>query len=123
MRIDLKEPSSAHGNERARPRRGTCETYGSWGTNHNFTPLPGSLHLEWRRCGKASCRCVRGALHGPYVVRRWREHGKQRKVYVPRQRVEEVTAGIVAWQRLHPPAWTMRQLLADLRRLEHEVLG
>jgi hypothetical protein len=56
-------------------------------------------------------------------VRRWCENGKQRKAYVPRHRVEEVAAGIAAWRRLHPPAWTMRQHMADLRRLEVEILG
>jgi hypothetical protein len=87
-----------------------------------ITPLPGSLHAEWRRCGKPTCRCARGSLHGPYWVRRWWEHGTQRKAYVSRNRVAEVSAGIAAWRRLHPPAWTMRRTLADLRRLEVEVL-
>ena len=85
-------------------------------------PLPGSLQKEWRRCGKANCRCARGALHGPYWVRRWWEHGKQRKAYVPRDRIVEVAASIAAWQTLHPPTWTMRQMLAELRRLEQEIV-
>lgn len=87
------------------------------------TPLPGSLHLEWRRCGKLTCRCALGSTHGPYAYRYWYEDGQRRKAYVPRDCVEEVAAGITAWRRLHPPAWTMRQHLADLRRLEVEVLG
>jgi hypothetical protein len=86
------------------------------------TPLPGSLHLEWRRCGKAHCRCTRGDLHGPYLVRRWWEAGKQRKQYVPPHRRAEVAAGIAAWQRLHPPAWTTRQLLAKLHQIEQVVM-
>ncbi len=28
-------------------------------------PLPGSLQPEWKRCGKAGCRCARCELHGP----------------------------------------------------------
>ena len=87
-----------------------------------ITPLPGSLHTEWRRCGKAPCCCTRGELHGPYWVRRWREAGRQRKAYVPRLRVAEVIAGIVAWRQLHPPAWTMRKVLANLRQLEQEMV-
>ena len=101
------------------PRTGTE----SGGLCPKTSPLPGSLHREWRRCGKPTCRCAQGTLHGPYWVRRWWEHGRQRKQYVPRHRVEEVAAGIAAWHRLHPPAWAMRQLLADLRRLEKEILG
>jgi hypothetical protein len=87
-----------------------------------IAPLPGSLHREWRRCGKANCRCSRGHLHGPYWVRRWWEPGRQRKAYVPRRQVDQVAAAISAWHRLHPPAWTMRQALADLRRREQETL-
>ena len=27
----------------------------------------GSLHLEWKYCGRENCRCAKGgALHGPY---------------------------------------------------------
>jgi hypothetical protein len=92
------------------------------GSFPKITPLPGSLHLEWRRCGRPNCRCARGQLHGPYLVRRWWHAGKQHKAYIPRDRVEEVAAGIAAWQRLHPPAWTMRHLLADLHQLEQEVV-
>ena len=45
-----------------------------------LSPLPGSLHLEYRTCGRSNCRCQAGRLHGPYVVRRWREEGRQRKM-------------------------------------------
>jgi hypothetical protein len=41
---------------------------------------------------------------------------------VPRDRVAEVATGIAAWQTLHPPTWTMRQMLAELRRLEQEIV-
>lgn len=63
-------------------------------------PLPktndgrGSVHVEFRRCGKANCRCSRGLPHGPYYVRRWREHGRQRKLLVPREELREVLLAI-----------------------------
>ena len=47
------------------------------------TQPPGSLHLEFKRCGKPNCRCNDGFLHGPYIYRRWREHGRQRRQYIP----------------------------------------
>jgi hypothetical protein len=37
---------------------------------------------EFRRCGKPSCRCARGELHGPYVVAYYREGKRLRKRYV-----------------------------------------
>jgi hypothetical protein len=55
--------------------------------------LAGSIHLEWKRCGKPNCRCERGMLHGPYFYRRWREGGRLRKGYVSR---EELTSTILA---------------------------
>jgi hypothetical protein len=50
----------------------------------------GSLHLEFKKCGRANCRCQRGLLHGPYLYRHWREHGRQRKEFVPMKRLDEV---------------------------------
>src|SRR5918996_999434 len=49
----------------------------------------GSLQLEFKKCGRPNCRCRRGLLHGPYVYRHRREHGRQRKEYVPMRRVSE----------------------------------
>ncbi|MGC2410866.1 MAG: DUF6788 family protein [Methyloceanibacter sp.] len=50
----------------------------------------GSLHLEFKQCGRSQCRCRRGLLHGPYVYRHWREGGRQRKKYVPMNQLCEV---------------------------------
>ena len=33
-----------------------------------LNPLPGSLRKRHLRCGKRSCRCRSGALHGPYLL-------------------------------------------------------
>lgn len=86
-------------------------------------PLPGSLHVEMKRCGNPGCRCARGHPHGPYVFRRWWEGRRQRKQYVPQHRLKEVEAAIERWRDLHPPAWKIRQELAQLRRFEQEVLA
>lgn len=60
--------------------------------------LLGSLHAEYTRCGKMTCKCRSGAagdLHGPYWFRRWRdESGKQRKAYVKRSDLDHVRAAI-----------------------------
>ena len=48
-----------------------------------LNPLPGSLRKRHMRCGKGSCRCRSGALHGPYYYfEPSRQHGKWR--YVPK---------------------------------------
>ena len=50
----------------------------------------GSVHLEFKRCGRPNCRCRFGLFHGPYVYRHWREGGRQRKEYVPMDRLSDV---------------------------------
>jgi hypothetical protein len=80
-------------------------------------PLAGSLHAEMKTCGKARCRCARGELHGPYWSHRWRENGRQRRHYIRPSDLERARAGLAAWRRLHPPARSMRDELAELRRL------
>ncbi len=85
--------------------------------------LPGSLQVEWRRCGKAGCRCARGERHGPYVYRYWYEGGRRHKAYVPRARVRAVAAALARWREMHPPLWSTRQELVGLNRLGKEVLG
>ena len=68
--------------------------------NKKGNPFPkttgsfGSVHQEWRTCGRANCRCARGHLHGPYYVLRRRDRGRQRKEYVPREKVAETLVEI-----------------------------
>ena len=80
-------------------------------------PVRGSIHVEYKRCGRWNCRCVRGDLHGPYYYLHTRLEGPQSKRYVRAGAIRRTRAGIAEWKRRHPPAWTTRQLLADLRRL------
>lgn len=60
--------------------------------------LLGSLRAEYRRCGKAGCRCAGGEpedLHGPYWYRYWRDDdGRQHKAYVRRSELDQVRAAI-----------------------------
>jgi hypothetical protein len=86
-------------------------------------PLPGVLLANKVRCGKPNCRCASGQLHGPYFYRRWREGTRQRRRYVPQCDVPRLTAAIEEWHRLHPPAWQMRQTLAELRKLGRGGMG
>ena len=80
-------------------------------------PLPkaavkGSLHVEWKRCGKPTCRCRSGALHGPYYSRRWRVGGRQRKEYIPKDVVLSV---LLAIETRRQTAREMRQLKRSLQ--------
>ena len=60
--------------------------------------LAGSVHMEWKSCGRGNCRCCNGDLHGPYFTRRWRENGRLRREYVPRRRLAETLMAIEAYR-------------------------
>ena len=47
--------------------------------------LCGTIHAEYKKCGRPNCRCVRGALHGPFYYWHFRAGGRQRKSYIKKQ--------------------------------------
>ena len=54
--------------------------------NHDFEhrlPKQGSVHMEFKKCGKPECHCTQGVLHGPYFYLHRRVNGRQTKKYVP----------------------------------------
>jgi hypothetical protein len=66
--------------------------------------VPGSVHLEWKACGRGNCRCRLGRLHGPYYARHRRENGRQRKAYVPATKLEATLLSIEAHRAASPTA-------------------
>jgi hypothetical protein len=50
----------------------------------------GTVCAQFVRCGKAGCRCSRGALHGPYHYLFWREGRTLKKLYVRSADVADV---------------------------------
>lgn len=54
--------------------------------------LPGCVIAQYRRCGRANCRCAGGPPHGPYFFHYWRETGRARKRYVTRLDAPRVAA-------------------------------
>jgi hypothetical protein len=59
--------------------------------------LPGSVHRQYVRCGKATCKCVSGELHGAYYYYFVRTAGKLTKRYLKAHEVEQVQAACLAW--------------------------
>ena len=93
------------------------------GEQEGFAGLPEvvSLQWEWRRCGKCACRCATGAPHGPYAYLRWRDGGRQRRQYVRQTQVNAARTAVEQRRRLRPPVWTLRQMVAELHKLEKEA--
>jgi hypothetical protein len=71
--------------------------------------LAGSLVAQFTTCGKATCRCARGQKHGPVYYLYWKEDGRSRSRYVPREDVSVVRRQIRAYQQFQ------RVLAATLR--------
>lgn len=60
--------------------------------------LPGSVHQQFVRCGKATCKCAGGELHGPYYYHFVRAAGKLTKRYLKAHEVEQMRTACLAWQ-------------------------
>ena len=76
-----------------------------------LNPLPGSLRKRRMRCGKQSCRCRVGSLHGPYYYfEPSRQPGKWR--YVSKGRLVEVEQGITDWKKQQDIDKAMQTLAA-----------
>ncbi len=80
--------------------------------------LPGVVCVQWKRCGRLSCKCTQGALHGPYYYRFWRDRGRLRKAYVRRSDVDAVRAACAAErQSKRAQRWSFAQASKELQRL------
>lgn len=78
------------------------------------TPAIGSVHLEFKRCGKPTCRCSQGLLHGPYAYHRWRAGRVQRKAYVPMSGLQKFVEALDACQAQTPRTCDIRQTMQEL---------
>ena len=92
--------------------------------------LPGAVCVQWRRCGKPTCRCAREGEppHGPYFVRCYRySGGRQVRRYVKPADVEATRAACAEWQRLQSylrenrrrNALALRLMTRYVRGVEH----
>ena len=79
--------------------------------------LHGSLATQGRRCGKPTCRCARGELHGPYTYLSVPgAGGRSRLAYVPAQLAEVVQRRIEATGRIEA-------VLAEISAINLELLA
>ncbi len=73
--------------------------------------VAGSLVEQYVTCGKPRCRCARGQKHGPLYYLYWKEQGRSRSLYVPREKVSELRRQIQNYRRF-------QTVLAALLRLQ-----
>ena len=61
--------------------------------------IRGNLIEKHLPCGKEGCKCKEGELHGPFYYLIYPEEGKQKTLYVRKDRLKEVREGIKAYKR------------------------
>ena len=84
--------------------------------------VAGSLVGQYVTCGKPLYRCTRGQKHGPLYYLYWKEQGRSRSLYVPREKVGELRRQIQNYRRLRTElAGLLQHQLRDWqRRLQEE---
>jgi hypothetical protein len=76
--------------------------------------VSGSLVEQYVTCGKPRCRCTRGQKHGPLYYLYWKQQGRSRSLYVPRERVSELRHQIENYRHFQTE-------LASLLRLQRRA--
>jgi hypothetical protein len=56
-------------------------------------PKKSAICKQFRKCGKPSCKCNTGSLHGPYFFYFYREDGKLKKQYIRKADAPELWEG------------------------------
>jgi hypothetical protein len=80
----------------------------------------GTVHTQWKRCGKPNCRCRNGQLHGPYYYHFWRENGRLRKRYLKPNQVDGVRVACAKRQQLRRE---LKACMEEFRALRAELRG
>ena len=77
---------------------------------------------QWRSCGKVTCRCAQGELHGPYWYKREAAGGKA--IYVGRA-IDPALFAVMEQRQAYQPAIEahIAQLAADQRLLQDLIEG
>ena len=76
--------------------------------------LKGSVYQLQRKCGKPTCRCASGILHGSMVLS-WSEAGRTRLLSIPEQSVDRLRRLTERYQRF-------RKARARLVQISKEIL-
>lgn len=50
-----------------------------------------TYQVQYRKCGKPTCHCQAGQLHGPYLYAYWRENGALKCAYRGKVKTTELS--------------------------------
>ncbi len=84
-------------------------------------PLPGSLRRRMIKCGKKSCRCRKGQLHGPYCYFAPSKcRGKWQ--YISVEDLKKVEQGVADWKKQQKIDTELKDVSARLKEIRCEVI-
>ncbi|MEN3332044.1 MAG: hypothetical protein V7641_1409 [Blastocatellia bacterium] len=85
-------------------------------------PKNTAICQQFRKCGKAGCKCNVGALHGPYFFHFYREDGKLKKSYIRKADAAELWESYSRWRLVQKQRAADRreftELCREMRRLD-----
>ncbi len=88
--------------------------------------IPGSVHVQYVRCGKATCRCAHGEQHGAYYYHFVRTAGKLTKRYLKAHEVEQMQIACQARREeeraRRAQSWETWQLIREMNARLRDVL-
>ncbi|MBX3291573.1 MAG: hypothetical protein KF881_01635 [Acidobacteria bacterium] len=81
----------------------------------------GGVYRQMVRCGKANCRCTKGQMHEAhyFITRRY---GRQRKLYIPKAKLEEVLEAVRESRRYRANNRNLMRRSIELLRISREQL-
>ena len=90
----------------------------------------GTVHKQFVRCGKLSCKCARGELHGAYHYYFVRVDGRLKKRYLKADEVEAIHAVCKARRedekatrrQVRQAQLSVREIIARLRELQRDLI-
>lgn len=84
--------------------------------------LPGSVQKQFVKCGKPTCRCSRGQLHGAYYYHFVLVNGRLRKRYLKPSEVKDTQTACAAYQEQRKQQIrSNREFWSSLRTLREEL--
>jgi hypothetical protein len=84
--------------------------------------LPKTMAIcqQFRKCGKAGCKCNSGSLHGPYFFYFYRENGRLRKSYIRNAEAQALWESYSEWRQIQKQRAADRKKFTELcRELRH----
>ncbi len=89
-------------------------TYFMYSLLHGESMVHGMPHEVYKSCGKKTCRCNRGAKHGPYPALSVHSQGRQKIVMIKKSDVSSVLHRAERYKQY-------QKTLARIRRIDKEI--